>query len=76
VLGARLILVKDGTGIRRRGASNADGVVRFGLQPGRWTILPQPVAGLLGTAPPQALRVPLRAHRPLRRVITYDTGIR
>ncbi len=54
-------------------SSDADGRFVLRLAPGSYTILPNPVPGLLGTARPQGFEVTAQA--PVLD-IAYDTGIR
>lgn len=55
--------------------SAADGSFGLRLAPGDYVLLPQPVEGLMGTAPEQELRVPPGGgSAPI--AISYDTGIR
>lgn len=71
-----VLVVRDANGDEvTRVTSDADGAFRAELPPGRYVVVPQPVDGLLGTAPPA--EVELRAgERPPALVIGYDTGIR
>lgn len=75
VAGAVLV-VRDANGDEvTRVTSDADGAFRVDLPPGRYTVVPQPVDGLLGTGPPE--EVELRAGEPPPPLaIGYDTGIR
>lgn len=55
--------------------TDADGRFRVSLPPGTYTLVPQPVAVAMGTAPP--IEIVLEAGvEPDPAVITYDTGIR
>jgi hypothetical protein len=56
-----------------RVTSAADGAFRIALPPGRYRLVPQPVEGLMGTAPEQELVV---GDAMSLLTITYDTGIR
>jgi hypothetical protein len=56
-----------------RAVSDDNGAFTILLPVGRYTLWPQPVVGLLGTAPPQDVTVTADAP-PL--VVLYDTGIR
>ena len=53
--------------------SDDDGQFTISLPAGRYTLKPQRVVGLLGTAPPQEVTV-TSAGAQVR--VTYDTGIR
>ena len=73
VVGAILVITStDGKEIRRI-ESNREG--RFGtrLRAGAYVLQPQPVDGLLGTAPPQEFSVETY---PIELLVSYDTGIR
>jgi hypothetical protein len=49
------------------------GTFTIELQPGDYTLMPQPVEGLLGTAGPQPFTV---GDDPVELDVAYDTGIR
>jgi hypothetical protein len=71
-----VVLVLDADGTRAaRLVSDARGAVNVALAPGRYRLVPQPVAGLMGTAPEQELTV-RRGEAVDDLVIAYDTGIR
>jgi hypothetical protein len=75
VEGAVIIFRDAGGHEAARVTSAADGAFRVTLPPGRYRAVPQPVDGLLGTAPEQELIV--RAGSPPPSLaVTYDTGIR
>jgi hypothetical protein len=75
VAGAVLIITDAaGRGVGRA-TTGADGAWTATLAAGGYTLTPQPVAGLLGVAPPIAFTVSAgRAPTDLR--VEYDTGIR
>lgn len=74
VTGAVLV-VKGAGGVEvARVTTDASGLFRLGLQPGDYTLEPQPVEGLLGTAAPMAFAVTEGAETFL--AVSYDTGIR
>jgi hypothetical protein len=52
--------------------TDSSGRFRLELPAGTYTLVPQPVAGLIGTAPPQPLTVPATGDLD----VAYDTGIR
>ena len=52
----------------------ADGTFLATVAPGTYTVEPQPVTGLMGTAPPQEVTV--GAGEPTPITVVYDTGIR
>jgi hypothetical protein len=54
--------------------TDADGVAFVGLAPGSYTVQPQPVEGLMGTAPEVAADVLDGVATPV--ALSYDTGIR
>ena len=69
------IIVTDATGDEvARGTTGSDGVVGFDVAPGELTVVPQPVEGLLGTAP--TISVTLTAAQTQQVTVDYDTGIR
>ena len=74
VAGAVLI-VRDGTGKEfARVATDQSGLFRFSLPAGDYTLEPQPVEGLMGTAAPMPFTVADGAVTWLD--VAYDTGIR
>lgn len=75
VAGATLV-VTDETGREvLRITTSPDGTFASQLPASSYTITPQPVAGLLGVAPPLYFRVsPTEPTGPL--TVEYDTGIR
>lgn len=69
------IVVTDAAGDEiARGTTGPDGVIGFDVAPGELTVVPQPVEGLLGTAPPVGATVAVG--RTARVEVDYDTGIR
>jgi hypothetical protein len=75
VTGATLI-VTDGAGHEVATlTTGSDGTFTTSLPAGSYTLTPQPVAGLMGGAPPTPLEVSAGDH-PMDLVIAYDTGIR
>jgi hypothetical protein len=74
VAGAVLV-VQDPTGAEvARVTTDASGLYRVGLAPGAYTLVPQPVAGLMGTPGPQLFTV--AAGKVTKVDVGYDTGIR
>jgi hypothetical protein len=71
-----VILVQDADGRQvARLVSQSDGTINASLPPGHYRIVPQPVQGLMGTAP--AERLTIQAGDPVDDLaIIYDTGIR
>lgn len=71
-----LLLIEDANGRQvAEVRSGADGSFRVELQPGSYRILPQPVAGLIGTAASIDVQVvPGASASPI--AVEYDTGIR
>lgn len=59
-----------------RARSAADGMFSLAIPPGDYVLVPQPVAGLMGTAQPLPFRVPADGVSPPPLDIAYDTGIR
>ena len=69
------IVVMDADGVVvGRGTTDADGTVTIDVPAGELTLAPQPVAGLLGTAP--EIMITLRQGQVLQMSADYDTGIR
>ena len=73
VSGAEILFVKDAGESAGGALSDAQGRFSIVLPAGRYTLTPQPVRGLLGTAPPQVI---LLADADIRVTLRYDTGIR
>jgi hypothetical protein len=72
---AAIIVVTDATGNEiARGSTGSDGAVGFDVTPGKLSVVPQPVEGLLGTA--STISVTLTAGQTLQVTVDYDTGIR
>jgi hypothetical protein len=75
VAGAQLLFLDSAGAEVARATSAADGSFRVDLPPGAYRLVPQPVEGLMGTAPETTFTVKLG--RPLTKLtIAYDTGIR
>jgi hypothetical protein len=75
VAGAELV-VRDAMGKSiARVRSDDEGAFAISLVPGSYTIVPQPVEGLMGTPPSVEVELTDGAH-PAPVVIAYDTGIR
>jgi hypothetical protein len=74
VAGAILHITGAGGGSVGQVTTDADGLFRLGLQPGDYTLEPQPVEGLMGTAASVAFTVTDGAQTFLE--VDYDTGIR
>ena len=75
VAGAVLVVVDAAGEEVARIASAADGTFAVALAPGRYRIVPQPVAGLMGTASQLDVTVEV-GEPPDELTIAYDTGIR
>jgi hypothetical protein len=75
VAGAELVILdQDGTEVLRA-TTLEDGTFTIQLVPGSYHLIPQPVAGLMGTAPP--IDFVVDAGQPVSDLqVTYDTGIR
>ena len=70
-----VLVVKGANGVEvARVTTDASGQFRIGLQPGNYTLEPQSVEGLMGTAAPQAFAVGADTETFLD--VGYDTGIR
>jgi hypothetical protein len=75
VAGARVAVTTQAGAAVMTIESDPAGRFSMALEPGSYTLTPQPMAGLMGTAPVQALSV--RAGEPISDLlIAYDTGIR
>lgn len=75
VAGARLV-IRDAAGNDvAELTSGPDGSFSARLGPGAYELVPQPVTGLLGTAPQVSFRVDAGSD-PAPLEVTYDTGIR
>lgn len=75
VVGAVLTVTDPSGSEVARMTTGSDGRFAVALAPGAYRIVPQPVAGLLGTASPVEIQV--AAEGPLTDlVVSYDTGIR
>jgi hypothetical protein len=73
VAGAVLVVLDVSGHEVGRVTSGADGSFSLSLAPGNYRLQPQPVRGLMGTAPEQDVTVDGSASTV---TITYDTGIR
>ncbi len=73
VSGAKIIVVNEAGARVADVVSDADGRFSMALSPGTYTVKPQPVPGLLGTAPPQAIQL---TDTQIEVTVRYDTGIR
>jgi hypothetical protein len=74
VSGAALVVLSDGSEVARV-QSDAEGGFSVQLPPGEYRLVPQPVEGLMGTAPPlDVLLVAGTEPDPVE--VVYDTGIR
>ena len=73
-----LIVVRDAAGAEvARATTGADGTFLVGVPGGgSWTVEPQPVEGLMGTAPPVAVEVADEPWAWAAAAVGYDTGIR
>ena len=75
VPGAELVIeVGGGDGGQVRVIADENGLFETVLAPGRYTLIPQPVEGLLGTAAPVILEIGAATTTEL--TVVYDTGIR
>lgn len=73
VAGAVIVIRDAGGNEAARVPTGEDGTFSLDLLPGDYLVEPQPVEGLLGTAP--LVQVTLAA-APVAVTVTYDTGIR
>ena len=74
VEGAALVVTDAGGSEVARVTTDASGLFGLSLQPGDYTLTPQPVEGLMGTAAPMPFTVVDGA--PAFLDVAYDTGIR
>lgn len=74
VAGALLLVRGAGGTELARFTTDASGLFRIGLEPGDYTLEPQPVEGLMGTAAPMTFTVAKGSETFLD--VSYDTGIR
>jgi hypothetical protein len=71
-----IIVVTDASGaVTARVTSGADGTYSLTAGPGVYTLTPQPFDGLMGTAPPQTVRLEIGGGMATVD-FSYDTGIR
>lgn len=75
VAGAVLLVTDDAGHQIATLTTGNDGAFVTSLPAGSYILTPQPVAGLMGGAPPTSLEVSATDH-PMDLVISYDTGIR
>jgi hypothetical protein len=73
-----VIVVRGADGAEvARAATAADGTFIIGVPGGgTWTVEPQPVEGLMGTAPAVVVQVPDAPSSWVAAGVAYDTGIR
>ena len=74
VADATLLIIDDEGGQVATVTTGDDGRFRLDLPPGTYTVQPQPVDGLMGTAPP--VSVTLVSGQSEQVTVSYDTGIR
>ena len=72
VVGARLSIVDASGAPVEDVTTDSEGRFSADLPAGDYTLVPQPVEGLLGTAPAQGFTVPVAGELD----VAYDTGIR
>lgn len=73
--GAQLVVIGEDGGEVARAATDADGLAAIGLPAGSFTLIPQPVEGLMGTAAPIEIVI-VPSEDPEQLTVVYDTGIR
>jgi len=76
VPGAVLVVTNAGGAEVARVTSDGAGGFQVTLPVGAYVLVPQPVAGLLGTAPSMAFTVTASGSSPAPLEVAYDTGIR
>jgi hypothetical protein len=74
VAGATLVIVDDEGDEVVTATTGDDGRFGVDLPPGTYEVQPQPVDGLMGTAPPVSVMVAIG--QPAEVTVSYDTGIR
>jgi len=74
VPGAILVIERTAGGEVTRVTADENGRFEIVLAVGSYTLVPQPVVGLLGTAPPQTFEMAEAETTEL--LVVYDTGIR
>jgi hypothetical protein len=75
VEGAEIVVTDADGNVAAEVVTDADGAFTVSLPPGRYTLVPQPVAVAMGTAAPVVVELRL-GDAPDPVVISYDTGIR
>lgn len=76
VAGAVLVIITVAGAEVGQARTAADGSFAFDVPEGDYTLVPQRVEGLLGTAPPIEFSVRLGGPQPAPFDVQYDTGIR
>lgn len=76
VAGAVLVIVAASGAEVGQARTAADGSFAFDVPEGDYTLVPQAVEGLLGTAPPIPFSARLGGPQPAPLDVQYDTGIR
>jgi len=76
VAGAVLAIVTAAGAEVARARTAGDGSFAFDVPEGDYRLVPQPVEGLLGTAPPIEFSARLGGPQPAPLDVQYDTGIR
>ena len=74
VAGATLVIVDDAGDEIATATTDEGGRFRLDLPPGTYEVQPQPVDGLMGTAPPMSVTVVIGQSSEV--TLGYDTGIR
>lgn len=73
VAGARLIVIDLNGAEVASAVTGADGAFELHVAPGTYSLISQPVEGLMGVAQPQEFTV---GETPVEITLSYDTGIR
>jgi hypothetical protein len=76
VVGAVLVVRNSAGAEVARATTAADGTFSVALAPGDYVLVPQPAAGLMGTAQPLPFHVQGEGAAPAPLDVAYDTGIR
>lgn len=74
VAGATLLVFSNSGHRVATVTADGNGRVALDLPPGNYELRPQPVEGLMGTAPPVTVTVAIG--QPAEVTVSYDTGIR